>query len=282
VRRSARRIRTGALGVAGVSTLAILAAGSMVPLITGGFSAATIGALLASLGGNALAGWLTDWAEQHVRRAVWTDADNETDVLGTLASDLQAEMAAHPASADAVATLLERTAAIPAALDALALKIDAHGDHLRDLGDQMTAQGALLQALRDDLRRSDLIQGRLHHLLMRTLTEQTSILLQAYAQGTERLSGEVRTVLADVQALRDDLQAALQTPPAPSGQEATSDHTVDMHGGNYFGGAQIGTIGTVIAGDSYGGDRIDGDKHVHADDAERRKRRKRRDERGES
>jgi len=230
-RRGALRFRDKALGVAGVSTLALLALSSVLPLAAGGFTAATITGLLGSLGGNVLAGWLAQWAEKNTRRVVWDHPATEQAVLGEMAIDLEQQMRQDQTLADQVAALLERTDAIPAALDALATQVDAQTDLLLDMHVRLAAQEALLQAMRADLRRGDLIQGRLHQLLLRTLTDQTETLLRAYGQGTERLSTEVRAVLSEVQALRDELRqrtAATSAPaPAPIVAPTASQHDIE-------------------------------------------------------
>lgn len=261
-RRGALRLRDNALGVAGVSTLALLALGSVLPLMTGSFTVATITSLLGSLGGNALAGWLTQWAEKNTRRVVWDDPASEQAVLGEMATDLDHRMQQDQVLADQVAILLERTEALPAALDALAVQVDAQTDLLLDMHDRLQDQQRLLQALRFDLRRGDLIQGRLHQLVMRTLAEQTEILLAAYSQGTERLSAEVRAVLDEVRALRDELRRlATPAPTPPPGPPAPT--TKIQTGGIDFGNARIGSIGDIVAGDKIGGDKVMGDKIVN-------------------
>src|SRR5205823_4855175 len=147
--------------------------------------------------------------------------------------------------------------------DALATQVDAQTDLLLALHDRLQAQESLLQALRTDLRRGDLIQGRLHQLVMRTLTEQTETLLAAYSQGTERLSAEVRAVLTEVQALRDELRqgAAAGQQPAPVAPPPT---VKVQTGGIDFGNARIGSIGDIVAGDKIGGDKVMGDKVVNS------------------
>jgi CHAT domain len=258
-RRAGLRFRDTALGVAGVSTLALLAVSSVLPLAAGGFTVATITGLLGSLGGNVLAGWLAQWAEKNTRRVVWDDPTEQA-VLGEMTADLEQRMAHDQALSDNVAALLERTAAIPAALDALATQVDAQTDLLLDTHDRLKAQEALMVALRADLRRGDLIQGRLHQLLMGTLAQQTETLLAAYSQGTERLSTEVQTVLAEVRALRDELRSASAPQPAPVAPQPT---VKVKTGGIDFGNARIGSIGDVVAGDKIGGDKVMGDKVIN-------------------
>jgi transposase len=67
VRRSAPIIVGG---VAGASAIALLAVSSvMAPAIAGGVTLATVLAWLSGLGGNALAGWLNEWAAANLARA---------------------------------------------------------------------------------------------------------------------------------------------------------------------------------------------------------------------
>jgi len=114
--------------------------------------------------------------------------------------------------------------------------------------------------LRSDLCRGDLIQGRLHQLLMRILAEQTETLLAAYSQGTERLSAEVQAVLAEVQALRDDLR---QRSPFMHQPVPAAPPTKLQTGGIDFGTARIGSMGDVVAGDKIGSDKVMGDKVIN-------------------
>jgi hypothetical protein len=67
---------TIAAGVAGVSTLALLAAGSALALFAGA-SAAPAVLWLGSLGTNALASWLDQWARTNLSRAMGDDPDAE-------------------------------------------------------------------------------------------------------------------------------------------------------------------------------------------------------------
>lgn len=254
VRRQAHRF---ARGIVGTSALALLAATSVLPLITGGFTWDAIAPLLAGLGGNALSGWLMSWAEQNLSRSGWLDKDDEECTLGVLAGDLEQQIATSVDLRDELAALLERTEAIPVALAALGEQVDAQTDLLLDLGDRLKAQETLFLALRADLRRSDLIQGRLHSLLFDTLAAQTTTLLEAYSAGTERLSTELRTVLAEIQALRNEPRVA-QAPPATLPQP-----TKIQTGGVSFDGASIGAIGSVTGGDSYRSDQVAGDKHEY-------------------
>ncbi|MEI8167731.1 MAG: CHAT domain-containing protein, partial [Chloroflexales bacterium] len=88
VRRRARRV---VQGVIGTSALALLAATSVLPLLTG-FTWENAGPLLASLGGNALAGWLITWAEQHLTQSGWLNEADEERTLGLLAGDLEGQL----------------------------------------------------------------------------------------------------------------------------------------------------------------------------------------------
>src|SRR5262245_48452577 len=83
-----RNAATIAAGVAGVSALALLAAGSLAPLIMGGFTATAIGGWLGGLGGNALASWLDNWSRSATARAIGDDSAAEQQLIEQLARDL--------------------------------------------------------------------------------------------------------------------------------------------------------------------------------------------------
>ncbi|MBP1468007.1 hypothetical protein EYB53_019980 [Candidatus Chloroploca sp. M-50] len=167
LRRRVQGITTTALGVAGVSTLVLLAAGSVLPFAVGGFTTTVAVNWLIGLGSNALAGWLADWANRAGSKAVWEERD-EQEVLRTLATDLQQHLSNNRELQDEVARLLEVVEVLPAAIDALA--------------GQAEQQKVLIEGLQRDLRRSDIIQGRLYRQLIEALTEQTSILRQDISQ----------------------------------------------------------------------------------------------------
>jgi hypothetical protein len=66
LRRHAAQI---ASGVAGASTVALLAAGAAISFFADPGQLPAAGAALAMLGGNALAGWLVEWASQRLQAA---------------------------------------------------------------------------------------------------------------------------------------------------------------------------------------------------------------------
>jgi hypothetical protein len=254
VRRRSLRMRDVAVGAAGVATVTALAVGGLAPLISGGaaLTGSALATWLAGMGANTLAGWIGDWAAQAgdklVRFAATGATEAEEELLDAMARDLEQRMGQDRALADAVAALLEQTGAVETALDALSQQVDAQTDLLCDLNERISDQRQLLELLRADLRHSDLIQGRLHKLLLQELAAQTATLLQAYVAGTAQLSQEIAAVLAAVRALHDEMQAALAAQPSATAQGATGGHTVEMHGGNYFGGAQIGSVGKYRCG----------------------------------
>ena len=162
----------GAVGVAGVATIVALTASGLAPYLLAAAAAKPVADWLTgvvsepvltwieNMGGNVLAGWVGNWATGAGRRflrgkGAGDPLVDEQALAAALARELQTRMTGDSAFQDAIATLLERTDAIPEALKALE--------------GRMEAQQHLLAALRDDARRGDLIQGRLHRLVMQEL-----------------------------------------------------------------------------------------------------------------
>ncbi|NTU84398.1 MAG: SUMF1/EgtB/PvdO family nonheme iron enzyme [Chloroflexales bacterium] len=228
-------------------------------MATNRFGWATATPLLAGLGGEGLSDWLKGWAAQTLPAAGRLGEAEERRALRELAAALEQQLAHSPRLGNDLATLLGHSAAIPTALEALTKLEHAQTGQLIAIDRRLQAQAALLRGLRADLRRGDLLRGRLNDLVLAALNAQTELLLDAYRAGTERLSDEVRGVLNEVRAIQHELrarQAALdRQTPAPQ-----------LHiqiGGNDLTGARVDTIGSVTAGDSYGGDRVEGAKHVY-------------------
>jgi hypothetical protein len=200
---------TIAAGVVGVSTVALLAAGSLVPLIAGLASStltpSVIAGWLGGLGGNALASWLDEWGRSTTARALKQLSPDDPALVTALARDLQATIAVDPAIAGAVAGLLDRT-------DALSVSLAA-------LEGQADAQGRLLQQLLADVRQASFRNEQLHNVTVRAIAEQGASLLAALAQSEHRVRTELTALLATIRAERagDTNPRRVQTVVAPTG-----------------------------------------------------------------
>lgn len=152
-----RHAATIAAGIAGASTLALLAGGSIAPLLAGASATPTI-VWLRSLGANALASWLDQWVRTNLTSVLGDDLEAEQRLMEILTRDLQVQLAVNDSLAADVATLLERTAALPTVLDAL------HG--------QGGAQTRLLRLSVEDLRSSMFRNEQLRIVTLRAVAEQ--------------------------------------------------------------------------------------------------------------
>lgn len=177
LRRNAVTIATG---VAGVSTLTLLAAGSLALLFAGGMTTAARVAWLGGLGSNALANWLDQWARANLACAIGNDRDTEQQLMEALARDLQAQFAANDTLATDVATLLERTQAIPTVLDALQ--------------GQGALQVRLLRRLVEDLQSITFRNQRQHDITLCAVEAQGAALHDVIVRSDATLLAEIRTL----------------------------------------------------------------------------------------
>ncbi len=172
-------------GTAGLVSVIALTAGGLLPLVAalvpGGSAASVVVSWLTSIGGNALAGWLANWAHSNAHVLLGTNEPDERVILQQLAADLQANMAMDRTLADDLGKLIEQSGVLDQAISTL-----VH---------QGVDQQIVLEALQQDLRRSDLIKGRLHHVLTRHLDQME-----------RRLTIEVRDA-------RDQVLRAVQAKP---------------------------------------------------------------------
>jgi hypothetical protein len=171
-----------AAGVAGVSTLALLAAGSLTPLLAGGLTPASVGAWLGGLGANALASWLDQWARGAAAQALRPGRDAEQSRIEQCARDLQGQLAANDLLAADVAVLLELVRAIPTAVDALAGQ-----------GEQ---QIRLLRLLLADAQAAMVHNQRLRDVTLRALLEQGDALREVIERRDPALLAELRALRA--------------------------------------------------------------------------------------
>ncbi|MEI8166456.1 MAG: tetratricopeptide repeat protein, partial [Chloroflexales bacterium] len=195
IRRSAPVL---AGGVAGASLVALLAVSSVVaPVLAGGASLATLLAWLGGLGGNALAGWLTEWAASRLAHFDGDDPDGERHLLEQLARDLTPLLAQRADLAEAAELLIVQTDAVAVALGALTGQADK--------------QARLLRTLLEDLQQATFHNARLHEATLQTVATSTRQLLAAQGQGHALLKGQLDTLLATVVRLEATVR---QSPPS--------------------------------------------------------------------
>lgn len=240
IRRASRLLSQSGAATSG-SMLTRLAAGALLALFAADFSEQNVRALLSELGERQLADWAMAWLAVPEHTALVAQSD-ELQALQALANDLDQAMQRDVVFADAIAQLIERTAAIPAALDGLAMQIDRQTDMMLDVQVQLRTQEALLTALRNDLRETKQHQGHLNQVLLQALDTQTERLLKAYAQASSQHSQEIQTVLQAVRALHDEVRALIPQPSLPP---------------------QTNIGGDVVMGDKVMGDKVMGDKVVY-------------------
>ena len=303
MRHTARSWRTVAAGAAGAITVGALLAGGLAPLIVGGLTAATVGQVLGGLGSNALAGWLDRWATNAGDRLLHGDqATLET----ALARDLTKEISQNAALADAVATVLERTDGISTSLHTLNEQVDAQTDVLLDVHDRITAQHTIVTALRDDLRRTTLIQDRLHKVVVTQLEASTTTIVTEIRSSTRQLDSNDQRILAAIDHLRAEFATQRTAMPTAPGNYAEDNEVgrnieqtntgnaaginyagknkvggsitqTNQSGGNNFANARIGRMGDVVNGDKTVNNYRDDDEDEDDDeeDAQTPKRRRR-------
>ena len=195
IRRSAPVL---AGGVAGASLVALLAVSSVVaPALTGGATLTTVLAWLGGLGGNALAGWLTEWAASRLAQFDGDDPDGERRVLEQLARDLTPLLAQRADLAEAAELLIVQTDAVAVALGALTGQADK--------------QAKLLRTLLEDLQQATFRNARLHEATLQTVATSTRQLLAAQGLGQAHLKKQLDTLLATVERLEATVR---QSPPA--------------------------------------------------------------------
>jgi hypothetical protein len=159
VRDIVGRIASGALVAAGVSTVALLAAGGLasviLPAVAGKIALDTFAEWLVETGGETLKGWIADWAKNKVFKPENKQADTER-----LARDLDQAMRRNGVLAEAVANLLK--------------KLDALNEVVAELREKAVEQARFVKRLRDDLAST-----RLENQRLRAWTEQLECQLAA-------------------------------------------------------------------------------------------------------
>jgi hypothetical protein len=165
----------------------------LLPAVAGGASGNVVLTWLAGLGCNALAGWLASWSEREVRKLLSGDTAQEQVLIEQLAADLQSHLARDEALRVDFENLLDQTEGILTAVNALAFQSDA--------------QTRLIDAIRVDIRQSNLIQGRLHQKLVRQLSEAEARITLLIASEGSFIREEVRLQAAKTHAHLDILPA---------------------------------------------------------------------------
>jgi len=173
-----RQIATIAGGVAGVSTLALLAAGSLAPLFADGMTTASIATWLSSLGSHTLAIWLEQWARSLPPQAMGQHQDAEWSFVNQLARDIQGQTTVNAPLAADVGMLLAHVHAIPTALDALA----GHDEQ----------QIRLLRLLLTDLQSATFHNERLDELIRHEHVVQGEALHSVIERRDRTLLAEIR------------------------------------------------------------------------------------------
>jgi len=216
VRRNAATI---AGGVGGASVVALLAVASTLPLLAGGMAPAAVAAWLAGLGGNALAGWLTQWAERNFAQYEGDDPDRERHLLEQLARDLTAQLGQSSQIASDVEIVLLQTDALQVAIEALSGQSDQ--------------QVRLLQRLLQDAQSARGENKQLHQATLKALHQQAQTLLNSQAQGNAALAAQLRELLASVQrAEAAASKAAPSTGAASIGGSVGTYQSVNVSGGS--------------------------------------------------
>lgn len=157
-------------GITGASVVALLAVASTLPLLAGGMAPAAVAAWLAGLGSNALANWLTQWAERNLARYEGDDPDWERRLLEQLARDLTAQFSqSHQIASDVEIVLLQT--------DAFRVAIEA-------LSGQSDKQVRMLQLLSQDMQSARVENSQLHQAAYTAVQQQAQQILDAQTQAT--------------------------------------------------------------------------------------------------
>jgi hypothetical protein len=134
-------------------------------------------------------------------RAIGDAPDTERDRVGTLARDLQAQLAASDALAADIATLLDYTQAIQIVLDAL------QGPDGQ--------QAKLLRRLLEDLQAPIFRNKHLHDVMLHAVVKQAEALHDIIGRSDTALLAEIRA-LQPGDAIQGDKVWATKSPPARS------------------------------------------------------------------
>ena len=226
IQRNAPLVVAG--GLVSGSIIATLAVASVAPLLGLTATPALI-AWLSSLGGNALAGWLNEWAMENLARFEGDDPDREGKLIAQLARDLTQQFGISQTIADQTQLLVQHT-------DAIQISVDA----LQGQGDQ---QAQLLKLLLEDLQRATFQNDKLHDYTVRSLKDSTAQLLAAQAQGDGALAAQLRAILAAVQAIA-------ATPP--TSQTITNQASNQGAQGNFHAPVTFNQQGSTTIGGNVG------------------------------
>lgn len=206
-------------GVAGLTTVVTLAASGFIALFpsiaAGGASSSTVLTWLAGLGGNALAGWVANWASRETVDLVYGDKAKKRALIEQVALDLEKQLVQNNSFAEELASLLDQTSSVSTALDTVKTQTDL--------------QNELLAALHADLQRSDIIKGRLHRLLSREL-EQIETRIKAKIETehsatrdvVQRETLEIKNLLASLPRIEKQFNLLLHQRGVEAGNQLTS------------------------------------------------------------
>ena len=216
-------------GLVGGSIIATLAVASVAPLWLGGLAPAVVISWLSSLGGNALAGWLNEWAMENLARFEGDDPDREGKLIAQLARDLTQQFGISQTIADQTQLLVQHT-------DAIQISVDA----LQGQGDQ---QAQLLKLLLKDMQKASVTNERLHGDTVQAVAASAQRLLAAQAQGDGVLATQLRAILAAVQAIAT-------TPP--TSQTITNQASNQGAQGNFHAPVTFNQQGSTTIGGNVG------------------------------
>jgi Rad3-related DNA helicase len=141
---------------------------------------------LSSLGANALASWLDQWAQGKLGSLNRADPDAEHRLLEQCASALTIALSADKALADDIELVVQSTGAIKTTLEALE--------------DQGEDQARLLNNLLADLLSLSVENRHLHQALLQAVHDQARSILATQAQGDAALATKLQEILAATQS----------------------------------------------------------------------------------
>jgi hypothetical protein len=228
-------------GVAGATVLATLAVGSVLaPVLTGGITLATFLTWLGNLGGNALAGWLNEWAMRNVALFQGDDPNREQKLIEQLAVDLTTQLRWSKELAADTELLVQRTDAIRTVLEALA--------------GQGAQQARLLQLLLSDVQQSRVENNQLHNATYSAIHEQARQILAVQAQSDATVAAQLQAILDAVAKVQSGTTQTINNQAPNQGAQGTFHAPVTFHqqGGISVGGA-VGTVQKIdVSGGSVG------------------------------
>ena len=163
-----------AAGVAGVSVIALLAAGAALPFVISTDNGPAAAVVLTALGSNALGGWLVEWAKVRMQTARFLKSEI---TLHDLAQAIDAQQQSNQAIADDIQLLINATDAVAVTCEALVGKADQ--------------QLRLLTMLVEDVQQARVRNERLHEATYQAVLNQCFALQQSLAQSHADLAAQI-------------------------------------------------------------------------------------------